>query len=112
MITISLTGKHTGKHTGKQWEVVANPDSHEGGNAAGICSTEDDYIADVYMGYVGSLGITKAEQMANARLIAAAPELLEALKGLLGFISETRGIPAYNAVLDAQKAIAKAEGAQ
>lgn len=53
---------------------------------------------------------TAGTRRANARLIAAAPELLEALKGLLNVISETRGIPAHEAVQASLAAIAKAEG--
>jgi len=51
-----------------------------------------------------------AQLLTDARLIAAAPELLDALHGLLNVIRETRGLRSYNAVLVAQKAIAKAEG--
>jgi hypothetical protein len=38
------------------------------------------YVADVYRNYVGSDRVTEEELAANARLIAAAPELLEALE--------------------------------
>jgi hypothetical protein len=51
------------------------------------------------------------EGMANARLIASAPELLEALKALVACIDETRGMNAWNAFEQANKAISKAEGA-
>ena len=48
----------------------------------------------------------KANQEANARLIAAAPELLEALIELRSFYIETTGLPP----VAANKAIAKAKG--
>jgi hypothetical protein len=57
------------------------------------------------------------EQMANARLIASAPELLEALRSLMGtvkamdeldsWIGERCGVP--EAIINADAAIAKAE---
>ena len=50
------------------------------------------------------------EREANARLIASAPELLEALKALVACIDETRGMNAWNALEQANKAISKAEG--
>jgi hypothetical protein len=39
-----------------------------------------------------------------------APELLEALKALVACIDETRGMNAWNALEQANKAISKAEG--
>lgn len=47
---------------------------------------------------------------ANARLIAAAPELLEALEDLCECILETRGPSATLALKSARAAIAKAKG--
>ncbi len=46
---------------------------------------------------------------ANARLIAAAPQLLKACKDLIDFTSET---PASQKIMNARAAIAKAEGRQ
>lgn len=48
--------------------------------------------------------------VANARLIAAAPELLEALEALVACITETRGPNANDAVTAARTVIAKAKG--
>jgi len=97
------------KHTPGPWEIDDDDYGHElwfGGKGCGLvavngwvnggCKDEPDEWAQL---------------LTDARLIAAAPDLLDALRGLLNVISETRGLPAYNAVLDAQKAIAKAEGA-
>jgi hypothetical protein len=50
------------------------------------------------------------EDIANAHLIAAAPELLEALNDLVDCISETRRTSAHDALERAFAAIAKAEG--
>ena len=50
------------------------------------------------------------ETLANANLIAAAPELYEALEGLMSCISETTGPNSYGALHDAMKALAKARG--
>ena len=54
----------------------------------------------------GIHGRTEKEEMANARLIAAAPDLLEALIELRSFYIETTGLPP----VAANKAIAKAKG--
>jgi len=50
--------------------------------------------------------VWQPDEIANARLIAAAPELLEALKTLLIEIKSTGDLNTYNA----SRAIAKAEG--
>jgi hypothetical protein len=58
-------------------------------------------IADVYAG-----GGTLAERHANAHLVAAAPELLEALRTMLAYATTADS----QAVAKAKAAIAKAEG--
>lgn len=66
---------------------------------------------------VAACGPTDAgqdQQDANARLIAAAPELLEALKAFVADWSDDTGMsgPSYESVRFAREAIAKAEGAE
>lgn len=56
----------------------------------------------------GIRGRTREEAMANARLIAAAPDLLEALIELRNFYIEMTGLPP----VAANAAIAKAKGEQ
>lgn len=52
-----------------------------------------------------------AEHEANARLIAAAPDLLDALKVILELASDVLSNPKYDGIVsDARYAIAKAEG--
>src|SRR5690554_6333562 len=65
------------KGTQGPWQVVYNRDSEDGVNATSIYSEDGIYVADVYRGYVGNEDLTEVEQKANARLIAAAPELLD-----------------------------------
>lgn len=66
------------KGTSGPWKAVYNCDWEDGANATSIYSSDGVYVADVYRGYVGSEDLTEAEQKANARLIAAAPKLLDA----------------------------------
>jgi hypothetical protein len=56
-------------------------------------------------------GSSGAANAANARLIAAAPDLLAALKDLLDMVGPLDDIPMIRRKQVAQKAIAKAEGA-
>jgi len=60
----------------------------------------------------GSLGISTGKELdANAALIAAAPELLEALKGLIDCNLMRNLVGGYQFQIEqAEKAIAKAEG--
>lgn len=100
------------KHTPGPWKVVLSDNATP--HVQHIHGVDWTYVCDLSSRVcVMPAEITSSyNSLANARLIAAAPELLEALHGLLNVISETRGLPAYNAVLDAQKAIAKADGKQ
>ncbi len=51
----------------------------------------DIHGADHTVARTGNLSLPEDELQANARLIEAAPDLLEALKGLVG-VADTRGV--------------------
>lgn len=65
------------------------------------------------MGWVAELSRKRpqSEREANARLIAAAPELLDALRDLVGAIAEMKlEMAGHVSLEEARAAIAKAEG--
>lgn len=84
-------------------EVVSNRDGSKT-----ICWTADTYNEDE------DEGEATDEDLSNARLIAAAPELLEALEAAKGTIeyllSNDDNGPAYNCLELISSAISKAEG--
>lgn len=73
-------------------------------------------------GYTRICQITPRDQKANAHLIAAAPDMLEALESMLSIISESNGISGWHlngniatwgefqVVIDIEEAIKKARG--
>lgn len=100
------------KHTAGPWDYVPSNENHgpyvaNGWGAGDIC---DCYVmsnpsepAVCNGGTSRAIHMQREEADANARLIAAAPDMLEALKGVDGF--------GANAAFDAVRAaIAKAEG--
>jgi hypothetical protein len=80
---------------GDQWRVVANPDEEFGGTA--IASIE-----------IARPGFSSPLDAADAKLMAAAKDMLKALKG----VAESRAIRVWveGALNDVLSAIAKAEG--
>ena len=79
--------------------------------ATGVVSATKHVVATIPQGY--SARIPPEERVGNARLIAAAPEMLEALKQVTNafarYISGSEGH--YYEITQARAAIAKAEGA-
>ena len=96
------------KHTPGPWETVGAKYIWKTGDVGGAvaiiaepeCESSNDFRP------VRIASERWEEAMANARLIAAAPELLEALKELRDFYTDNFGLPAAKA----NAAIAKAEG--
>lgn len=95
------------KHTPGPWfgqagfsdDVEITAESREG--MVAICSME--------LGFTGRIGV---EQEANARLIAAAPDLLEALAVLVTDCSQIWSEAEFPALKQARAAIARARGEQ
>jgi len=98
-------------HTKGPWAIA-------GEEHANVILSEDFVIADVYAFKKGEAGPrTDEEGEANARLIAAAPDLLEALKANLTALDEIRDMfaahdmPGLTDLIEqTTAAIAKAEG--
>ena len=83
------------KHTPGPWRIHAGTIKfHIDNNKEGVCSTSGDSIWDE----------------ANANLIAAAPELLEALKEIIKLYGRSRLPARVDAIAKGKAAIAKAEG--
>jgi hypothetical protein len=95
------------KHTPGPWIAVGTYVEHPNDKKADICTCDTALIGQ------GHLGRSYEEECANARLIAAAPELLEALQGMLVEkpIDEIL-VYAKTAKEKARAAIARATGTQ
>lgn len=100
-------------HTPGPWEAVMNvPTAAIPGH---IIYTADDIHRPIALLWEGGGTHGKPTQVANARLIGAAPDLLEACKALLGIIHSQ--VACVDSKFDigiatARAAIAKAEGRQ
>jgi hypothetical protein len=93
-------------HTPGPWRVTYSDD---GGFQVGV--ELHDGAFDVVICARGSWTHRAKESLANARLIAAAPELLAALVGLIELGRKDTSNPKYDGYYDtARAAIAKAEG--
>jgi glutamate dehydrogenase/leucine dehydrogenase len=93
------------KHTPGPWVAVGTWVEHPG-KVADICTCATRMFGQE------KLGRTYDEECANARLIAAAPEMLEALREIAAASSSSRRLAINMAAIEriASAAIAKAEG--
>jgi hypothetical protein len=110
------------KHTPAPWHFLEEGDTesdHNIGKPFTICGGDDDDLADVFDNTHSTVSISREEAIANARLIAAAPDLLAALKAcaalLDGNLSETapfmtRRIEIVVLLAQCTEALKKAEG--
>ena len=93
------------------WFIEDNDRSISSNAVTGIALVN---MANIRYGWDGPDFVTASHRAANARLIAAAPELLEALKGMLEQFNyhTTTGInhEESNAIAKARAAVAKAGG--
>jgi hypothetical protein len=85
-------------------QIGDNQEAHE---APFICDVIPAGAADR-----AGIGETTPEEKANANLIAAAPELLEALEGIASYMIDSLGMEHDRDVIKAMAAIAKARGQQ
>lgn len=95
----------TTKHTPGPWEV--QPDQRSQGEALAIVGGSSLIIARTPK---ATLDMHRRVDEANARLIAAAPELLEALRAINQVLGGSQPIDIPGALMIARAAIAKAEG--
>lgn len=107
------------EHTPGPWKVLPHVFSRDYIRVRGTRLGSRYKIANVHMPYLDTFYLIQddanEESIANARLIAAAPELLEALKGLLADITEymvINNLGGHNnhSHVWARASIAKAEG--
>lgn len=93
------------RHTEGPYYAVGAMVEHANDKVADLCDCNPDNFGQ------GHLGRTYDEMAANARLFAAAPELLEALVFLANVARSTPGFPSPLALETADAAIAEARGA-
>jgi hypothetical protein len=92
------------KHTPGPWTAISDP-LHFHSLTTIIAGNVVQGIPQMRIDVGGKVDITELE--ANARLIAAAPDLLEALEALVTQVSNSH---AYEELADARAAIDKAKG--
>lgn len=90
-------GPWTAVDNGAYWDVLEKAPGYRGQ----VCSVHDAENIN---------GITRDEQIANAHLIAAAPELYEALDNALDILKNDKRSYVQDAATECRMALAKARG--
>lgn len=85
------------KHTPGPWEIANGPRVYASGKSGPLLAT------------ISYLPKATGQEMANTRLVAAAPDLLQACQSLCGVFEGIDDVPRY--VIKARAAIARATGA-
>lgn len=96
------------KHTPGPWESGSNPKADQFGSNGIVVRPTGEFPHGLWIADCGFAHDEKA--IANARLIAAAPEMLNTLKDVRAYLFEKRSDPAYLRCIDI--VLAKAEGKQ
>lgn len=91
-------------HTPGPWQFYELP-NHQGSDGLGYIRTVPEDGLEI--AHHGDIGRSWSENVANAHLIAAAPDLLESLRALLEAIGGEESTDVW--CVDARAAIAKAE---
>lgn len=91
------------KYTEGRWIAVGNWVEHEDDEVADICICDTEIMSQ------GHLGRSSEEEAANAKLIAAAPDLLKALESMLDAFTDERWV-AVPIIERAKLAIYRATG--
>lgn len=98
-------------HTPRPWQVVLQPSkTWVGMRSVHVCAAGDPAKV-MSVAHIGCISGTNPDEEANARLIAAAPEMLEALIQALRFLDiDGAPVAASLAADQARAAIARATG--
>lgn len=80
-------------HTPGPWKVVGESSDHECGYGVSSVGTRDEGVFRICNTDMDELEMP--EQLANARLIAAAPDMLEALKAARAVMKATYNLPQF-----------------
>lgn len=100
------------KHTRGPWELCAKTFGYEIITPGGYCifQWKPQFWSDPARGY--RLNDDQCEALANGRLVAAAPEIYEALKRVLPLLEllPSKHLVAWDEIEAGKRAIAKAEG--
>lgn len=98
------------KHTPGPWALNALLMEHTDQLEIASAQVDGPHVASVTVTGKGNSRSIKPEQLANARLIAAAPDLLVALQALLDPATNEDDARYYEALKTASAVIAKATG--
>lgn len=100
--------QHKGQHTPGPWRVITAADEN-GLIIAAEKGRLTYFLSEVFFGFDLTFGPDRDEAESNARLIAAAPDLLEVLKEILDATAYDHGGP-IDLYAKAEKIIAKSKG--
>jgi hypothetical protein len=103
------------KHTTGPWAFVEEGCTEDDGNRCRpltICGPSHDDLVNVYSSDDATVSIPRSEAIANAHLIAAAPDMLQTLRDLDGWMDNSGFTDEHPWRISIRAAIAAATGSE